>query len=88
MSKDWAKGSDYRWRKFRLTILERDKWLCKIKSRVCTIKAEHVHHIVPLSKGGDKYDTDNCQSACRACNLHTGARGASAQPSPQPTTVW
>ena len=27
-----------------------------------------VDHVVPVSKGGDKFDKDNCVIACHACN--------------------
>lgn len=88
MSKAWAEGSDTRWRAFRLTILERDHWLCTIKERGCTARAEHVHHIIPLARGGSKYDPGNCASACAWCNLKLGDRTPAPQPEPRPVSSW
>jgi 5-methylcytosine-specific restriction endonuclease McrA len=88
VSKAWEDGSDTRWRRFRLTILDRDKWLCTLKLDPCTGKAEDVHHIIPLSRGGPKYDPKNCASACSACNKHLGNRAPAPQPQPRPTSSW
>jgi 5-methylcytosine-specific restriction protein A len=88
MSKAWAGGSDTRWRRFRLTILERDRWLCTLKLDVCTTTAQHVHHVIPLARGGAKYDPGNCTSACAACNLKLGDRAPTPQPEPRPTSSW
>lgn len=88
MSKAWEGGSDTRWRRFRLTILERDRWACTIKEQGCTGKAEHVHHIVPLARGGAKYDPSNATSACAHCNLKVGNRGPAPQPEPRPVSSW
>jgi 5-methylcytosine-specific restriction endonuclease McrA len=88
MSEAWAGGSDTRWRRFRLTILDRDRWLCTLKLDGCTTRAEHVHHIQPLSKGGAKYDPSNCASACASCNLKQGDRGPVNQPEPRPVSSW
>jgi 5-methylcytosine-specific restriction endonuclease McrA len=88
MSKAWEAGSDSRWRSFRLTILDRDQGQCTLQLDGCTGGAEHVHHIVPLSKGGAKYDPQNCASACAACNTKLGNRDPVPQPEPRPTTEW
>ena len=88
MSEAWSGGSDRRWRQFRLTILERDKWTCTLRLDKCSSTAEHVHHIQPLSKGGQKYDPDNCASACKSCNLEVGNRNPIPQPAPQPRSTW
>jgi 5-methylcytosine-specific restriction endonuclease McrA len=88
MSKNWESGSDSRWRAFRATILDRDKGLCTLKLQGCTTRAEHVHHVIPLSRGGSKYDPGNCASACRSCNLKQGAKTPMPQPEPRPTSSW
>lgn len=36
--------------------------------------AEHVDHIIPTSKGGDHWDTDNLQSLCASCNWRKSDR--------------
>lgn len=88
MSRAWEAGSDSRWRRFRLAVLERDHWTCTLKEQGCTTKAEHAHHIVPLARGGQKYDMGNCTSACAHCNLKLGDRGPVAQPEPRPVSSW
>ena len=65
-----ARPYDWKWQRFRLTILDRDHGLCQIRlDGVCTIHAEHVDHIIPLSEGGRRLDPHNCRASCRACNL-------------------
>lgn len=88
MSKAWEGGSDSRWRRFRLTVLERDRWTCTIRAPGCTDKAEHVDHIQPLGKGGDKYDPGNCRAACANCNLTRSTKDPMPQPKPRPTSSW
>ncbi len=88
MSKAWARGSDSRWRAFRLTILERDRWLCTLLEEGCATVADQVHHIVPLARGGAKYDPANATAACKSCNLALGDRPPAPQPEPRPTSSW
>lgn len=88
MSKSWEAGSDSRWRRFRLTILERDRWTCTIQGPGCTHTADQVDHIHPLAKGGSKYDPSNCRAACRNCNLGRSTRDPIPQPQPRPTSTW
>lgn len=88
MSSAWKGGSDTRWRAFRLTILERDQWLCTLRLDGCTGRAEHVHHIHPLSRGGAKYDPANCASSCAWCNLKQGSRAVIEQPACRPVSSW
>ena len=56
------------WPKLRLRILERDNYDCQIRSPACTKKATQVDHIVPVRKGGARYDPANLRAACRPCN--------------------
>lgn len=88
MSKAWESGSDSRWRRFRTTILDRDKHVCTLQTEVCTGAAQEVHHIIPLSKRGEKYDPANCAAACKACNAKLGNTDPNPQPEPRPTTEW
>jgi 5-methylcytosine-specific restriction endonuclease McrA len=88
MSEAWKAGSDTKWRRFRLTILERDQWRCTLQLAGCTTAATHVDHIQPLSKGGDKYDPSNCRASCRTCNLKRGDSGTIEQPEPRPVSTW
>jgi 5-methylcytosine-specific restriction protein A len=88
VSKAWSGGSDTRWRRFRLTILDRDHWTCLIQLDGCTGQAEDVHHLVPLARGGAKYDPANCAAACSHCNQKLGDSLPARQPSPRPTSSW
>jgi len=54
---------DGRWKKLRITILNRDGWTCTY----CGGVANEVDHIIPLKRGGSD-DPDNLTSACRTCN--------------------
>lgn len=76
MSASWAGGSTRTWRKLRLFVLDRDGFGCQVPTSsgdLCGAFATHVDHIVPLSKGGAKYDDRNCRAACASCNLRRGA---------------
>jgi len=57
--------SSKRWKKLRLTILDRDGRVCY----ACNGEATEVDHIWPRSKGGDPFDPLNCAAICRKCNL-------------------
>lgn len=53
------------WKKTRLLVLARDNNTCAYCGRPATT----VDHVVPVSKGGDAYDTDNMVAACVSCNM-------------------
>lgn len=57
----------------RLDILIRWKNRCAY----CTAMAEHLDHVVPLSKGGTDTE-DNMVPACAGCNLSKGAKTLAA----------
>ena len=61
------------WRKLRLAVLDRDRWLCQIKGPDCARYATQVDHIVARADGGAMWDTTNLRAACRACNSRGGA---------------
>ncbi len=85
---DWAKGSDTKWRRFRATILRRDRYRCRIGLPGCVVTATHVDHIIPLHQGGAKYDPANCRAACADCNLSRGRGRERRDPEPQPRSSW
>lgn len=60
--------STHTWRKIRLQILERDGYVCQIRRKGCTDIATQVDHIVPVTKGGAKYDPRNLRASCAKCN--------------------
>jgi len=59
-----------KWKKLRITILDRDGWLCAL----CNRPAHTVDHIIPRVKGGDMWNPDNLQSMCKSCNSSKGGR--------------
>jgi 5-methylcytosine-specific restriction protein A len=71
-----SRGYDYAWTNFSRAYLSRpENQFCRLGiSKHCKQIAECVDHIKPLSKGGGKYDPDNLQPACLACNSMKGDR--------------
>lgn len=63
-----AKNYPSGWRKVRQEVLERDGYRCQIRTRVCTVAATEVDHIIPLEHGGAVLDPINLRAACRPCN--------------------
>lgn len=92
MSKAWDGGSDSRWRRFRAAVLARDRYLCTIRGEGCTVTAPliggHVDHVIPLVRGGAKYDMTNARAACAHCNTSRGSSTPAPQPEPRPTSSW
>ena len=71
-----ARGYDYQWSRFRKHYLSiPGNQICALQiSGKCSGKAECIDHIVPLALGGAKYDEDNLQPSCNACNVLKGKR--------------
>jgi hypothetical protein len=67
-----------KWKKLRITILDRDGWQCAI----CNRPAHTVDHIIPRVKGGDMWAPDNLQSMCKSCNSSKGGRFFSSKATP------
>lgn len=54
-----------RWKNLRDKMVERDNGRCQ----ECGFDENlHVHHIEPLSEGGDPYNPDNLITLCRTCH--------------------
>ena len=63
-----ARGYDWKWRKTRGRILERDSGLCQLcLEQGLLIPASEVDHIVSRANGGND-DSDNLQAICRSCH--------------------
>jgi 5-methylcytosine-specific restriction endonuclease McrA len=88
MSRGWEGGSDTRWRRFRLTILVRDRYRCTIAAPGCLGAATEVDHIVPLHAGGAKYDPTNCRAACKPCNLGRERARVADEPAHRRVSSW
>jgi hypothetical protein len=67
-----------KWKKLRITILDRDGWQCA----TCGGPAHTVDHIIPRIKGGDMWAPDNLQSMCKSCNSSKGGRFFSHKATP------
>lgn len=55
-----------RWRHIRRLVLQRDQWKCRQCERRGRLE---VDHIIPIYKGGSKYDFANLQVLCRDCHF-------------------
>ena len=67
-----------KWKKLRITVLDRDGWICAI----CGGVADTVDHIYPRIKGGDMWALDNLQSLCKKDNSRKGGRFFSHKATP------
>jgi 5-methylcytosine-specific restriction endonuclease McrA len=63
----WAKGSDRRWRKLRARKLAEEPRCEACLAKGLVTVATEVHHVLPISRGGGKYDWNNLESVCREC---------------------
>jgi 5-methylcytosine-specific restriction endonuclease McrA len=63
----WAKGSDRRWRKLRARKLADEPRCEPCLGKGLVTMATEVHHRMPISEGGGKYDWDNLESVCGDC---------------------
>lgn len=56
-------------------MLTRDAWTCRECQRVCSDHREaQADHIVPIRKGGERYDLANGQTLCIRCHSSKTAR--------------
>ena len=56
---------DHRWYRVRPNVIDRDDGSCV----ECGSKDNlHVHHLTPISRGGDKYNMDNLITLCASCH--------------------
>lgn len=62
-------------RSWRLAVLLRDAWTCQECGRVCDGEREaHADHVLPISRGGQRYDVRNGQTLCHGCHSRKTAR--------------
>lgn len=92
MSRSWAGGSTYRWRRTREQVLldniASNQGRCVLAvPNVCTGPAREVHHTKGRAVTGD--DPRHLVAVCKACNLHVGDPSAARHdPPPRPTSNW
>lgn len=77
------RGYDGMWAKFRAGYIKRNPLCRECKSKGIIRAAKEVDHIVPISKGGDKYNEANLQSLCKSCHsrktMRDNGKGRSSQ---------
>lgn len=56
------------WQRLRSMVLANEPLCRDCHSRGIITLATEVDHIVPMSKGGDAWDTDNLQPLCKPCH--------------------
>jgi len=70
-----VRGYGGRWRRWRRWYLQSVEYICRECMRHHRVTpATEVDHIVPMSKGGEQFDTDNCQALCHSCHSRKTAR--------------
>ena len=66
MSLHHRKVSGPRWARFRVAVLERDRYRCRNCGRPDRLE---VHHVKPLQHGGAPLALDNAEARCRDCHI-------------------
>ena len=66
------RGYNERWKRIRRIFVNKYP-ICD----VCGASVEIVHHIIPISEGGERYDFANLQSLCRSCHGKAHGGGGS-----------
>lgn len=64
------------WKVARTAARQRDGERC---TRCGSTRNLQVHHIVPLSHGGERYALSNLTTLCRDCHAREGDRGATGR---------
>lgn len=87
MSRAWANGSTYQWRKTRAAVIARDRSLCQLKiDGTCTTTATCAHHVKGKAYGDNPLDI---VAACQPCNLAVGdPMKRATDPQPTPRSNW
>jgi 5-methylcytosine-specific restriction enzyme A len=53
---------------WRSAVLARDRGVCQIRAKHCTVRATEADHIIPVAFGGADGDVSNGQAVCRRCH--------------------
>lgn len=62
------------WAEVRLTVLNRDGWLCQVKLPGCRGRATTAHHLDDVALYGPSLDVDRLAASCTHCNCSLGGR--------------
>lgn len=68
------RGYNERWARFSKQYRKLNPLCVNCLAHGVTRASAQVDHIVPLSKGGKKYDYENLQALCRTCHSQKTAR--------------
>jgi len=80
LSRHYSKQQLFKWLSFRDKLLDERELKCVYCGRDDLVKDQPEHlrkqlpnlatidHVKPVSKGGKRYDKDNCVVSCRKCN--------------------
>lgn len=68
------RGYDRAWRKFRAAYAMKVPPICVDCGRAPAGRQMHLDHIVPMERGGAKYDPKNLAWRCRRCHSKKTAR--------------
>jgi 5-methylcytosine-specific restriction protein A len=74
-----AVGKTAKWKRLRRNVLRRDGGQCQVHGPRCADEAAEVHHVLPIARGGDEYDEDNCVSICRPCHAMLSGQETAAR---------
>ncbi|WP_435070441.1 hypothetical protein [Amycolatopsis thermoflava] len=92
MSESWAGGSTRRWRRLRLEIADRDRWVCGLCHQPIdpTLRKPHPRALQVHHTRGKRFGDDPrfLQAAHAECNQKAGDPSAKPDPAPQPRTRW
>lgn len=63
-----SRGYDNTWKKFRQSFLYQHPLCAVCEKKGLLTPATEVHHIKPLSEGGERLDPRNCMALCHVCH--------------------
>ena len=72
-------------RRFRRELLIRARWRCERCGARPVEEQLHVHHRVPLERGGEVFDFGNCEVLCEPCHR---AEHSKIRVPPSETSEW
>lgn len=62
------------WRKVRLDVLNRDRWVCRVRLPGCRLRATDAHHLDDYAVHGGSLDPERLVASCGHCNKVLGGR--------------
>lgn len=83
IDQDWRHSSE--WRQVKRSVRSRDGYKCNLCEGEENL---HVHHIVPVSEGGSKFDPMNLKTLCRSCHWDVHAALDRTELQMNPETDW